>query len=228
MYGVGHNEELVGKAIKNRRDEVVLATKFGNVRDPKTGEFKGVSGRPEYVKQSCDDSLRRLGVDSIDLYYQHRVDDQVPIEETVGAMADLVEAGKVRFLGLSEAAPATIRRAHKVQQDRRAAERVSLWTRDAEKRSCPLCREFGIALSLTAPSAVACSAGRSSVPEDLEPDDFRRRTLASREASRTWRSLKWCGTMAKEGLHSGTTCARWLLPEASTLSPYPDQAPQVP
>ncbi|HXA85266.1 MAG TPA: aldo/keto reductase, partial [Candidatus Dormibacteraeota bacterium] len=129
MYGSGKNEELVGRAIKDRRDKVVLATKFGNVRGPK-GEFLGVKGTPEYVKQACDASLKRLGIDVIDLYYQHRVDKTVPIEDTVGAMAELVKAGKVRYLGLSEASPKTIRRAHKVHPISALQTEYSLWERD--------------------------------------------------------------------------------------------------
>src|SRR5216684_4036780 len=143
VYGRGENERLVGRAIKDRRGEVVLATKFGNVRD-ESGNFKGVNGRPEYVRQCCDASLRRLGVDKVDLYYQHRVDPQVPIEETVGAMSELVRAGKVRFLGLSEAAPATLRRAMKVHPISALQSEYSLWTRDVEEEILPLCRELGI------------------------------------------------------------------------------------
>src|ERR1700676_1877383 len=132
MYGVGHNEDLVGRAIRGRRQEVVLATKFGNVRSP-DGKFLGVNGRPEYVQQSCEASLRRLGVEQIDLYYQHRVDTSIPIKETVGAMAQLVQQGKVRFLGLSEAAPATLRRASKVHPIAALQSEYSLWTRDPER-----------------------------------------------------------------------------------------------
>src|SRR5690242_9048576 len=143
MYGMGRNEELVGRAIRGRRHEVVLATKFGNVRSPE-GKFLGVDGRPEYVKQACEASLRRLGVEQIDLYYQHRVDPSVPIEETVGAMAALVKQGKVRFLGLSEAAPATLRRAAKVHPIAALQSEYSLWTRDHELDVLPTCRELGI------------------------------------------------------------------------------------
>jgi aryl-alcohol dehydrogenase-like predicted oxidoreductase len=143
MYGVGHNEELVGKAIRHRRDEVVLATKFGNVRD-KDGKYLGVNGKPEYVRQACEASLRRLGVEVIDLYYQHRVDVSTPIEETVEAMASLVREGKVRYLGLSEASVQTIRRASQIHPIVALQTEYSLWTRDAEQEILPTCRDLGI------------------------------------------------------------------------------------
>ncbi len=143
MYGCGENERLVGRAIKGRRREVILPTKFGNVRD-EGGNFLGINGAPEYVRQCCDASLRRLGVDEIDLYYQHRVDPKVPIEETVGAMSELVSAGKVHYLGLSEAAPVTIRRAMKVHPISALQTEYSLWTRDVEAEILPVCRELGI------------------------------------------------------------------------------------
>src|SRR4051812_24601728 len=143
MYGVGRNEELVGRAIRDRRDAVFLATKFGNVRG-EDGSFRGVCGTPDYVRSACEASLGRLGVDTIDLYYQHRVDPQVPIEETVGAMAELVQAGKVRFLGLSEAAPETVRRAHAVHPITALQTEHSLWSRDVEDEILPTVRELGI------------------------------------------------------------------------------------
>jgi aryl-alcohol dehydrogenase-like predicted oxidoreductase len=143
MYRVGKNEELVGRAIAGRRCEVVLATKFGSVRGAQ-GEFLGVSGRPEYVKSACEASLKRLGVDVIDLYYQHRVDPQTPIEETIGAMAELVREGKVRYIGLSEAAASTIRRAHRIHPITAVETEYSLWSRDVEDEILPTCRELGI------------------------------------------------------------------------------------
>src|SRR6267378_1605643 len=143
MYGPFKNEELVGRAIRDRRDEVVLATKFGNLRGD-DGAFLGISGKPDYVRQACDASLTRLGVDHIDLYYQHRVDPTVPIEETVSAMAELVRGGKVRYLGLSEAAPATIRRAHATHPISALQTEYSLWSRDPEEGILPTCRELGI------------------------------------------------------------------------------------
>src|SRR5580704_2207206 len=144
VYGPFLNEELVGKAIRGRRDQVVLATKFGIVRDPKNPNVRGVSGKPDYVRQTCEGSLRRLGVDTIDLYYQHRVDPETPIEETVGAMAQLVREGKVRYLGLSEASPQTLRRAAKIHPITALQTEYSLWTRDPEDEVLPTCRELGI------------------------------------------------------------------------------------
>src|SRR5690606_12450583 len=173
MYGVGRNEELVGRAIRDRRDAVVLATKFGNVRAP-DGTFLGINGRPEYVKEACDASLKRLGVDVIDLYYQHRVDPQVPIEETVGAMADLVREGKVRYLGLSEAAPDTIRRAHAVHPISALQTEYSLWSREAEDELLPLCRELGITYVAYAPLGRGFLTGAIRRIDDLAPDDWRR------------------------------------------------------
>src|SRR5512138_2132871 len=173
MYGPFRNEELVGKAICGRRDRVVLATKFGNVRG-EDGSFRGVNGRPEYVRQACDASLRGLGVDRIDLYYQHRVDPSVPIEETVGAMAELVRQGKVRWLGLSEAAPATIRRAHAVHPISALQTEYSLWSRDPEDEILPLCRELGIGLVAYSPLGRGFLTGKIRSFEDLPADDFRR------------------------------------------------------
>jgi aryl-alcohol dehydrogenase-like predicted oxidoreductase len=173
IYGPYTNEQLVGRAIADRRDEVVLATKFGIVRDPEDPTRRGVNGRPEYVHRSCEGSLRRLGVDHIDLYYQHRVDPQVPIEETVGAMAELVEDGKVRFLGLSEAAPETIRRAHAVHPISALQSEYSLWSRDVEDEVLPTLRELGIGLVAYSPLGRGFLTGRFSKPEDFGPDDFR-------------------------------------------------------
>ena len=174
MYGPFKNEKLVGKAIADRRDRVVLATKFGNVRG-EGGEFLGISGRPEYVRRACDASLRRLGVDHIDLYYQHRVDVEVPIEETVGAMAELVQAGKVRHLGLSEAAPETIRRAHAVHPIAALQTEYSLWTRDPEDGLLDTVRELGIGFVAYSPLGRGFLSGRIRSLDDLAPDDFRRR-----------------------------------------------------
>jgi aryl-alcohol dehydrogenase-like predicted oxidoreductase len=173
MYGPFTNERLVGKAIRGRRDEVVLATKFGNERG-EDGSFLGVNGRPEYVRKSCDGSLQRLGVDHIDLYYQHRVDRTVPIEETVGAMADLVREGKVRYLGLSEAAPATIRRANEEYPISTLQTEYSLWTRDPEDEILPLCRELGIGFVAYSPLGRGFLTGRFRTFEDLPEDDYRR------------------------------------------------------
>jgi len=175
MYGPFSNERLVGRAIRGRRDQVVLATKFGSER-AEDGSYLGVNGRPDYVLKSCDDSLRRLGVDHIDLYYQHRVDRTVPIEETVGAMAQLVERGKVRHLGLSEAAPDTIRRAQREHPITALQTEYSLWTRDPEDEVLPLCRELGIGFVAYAPLGRGFLTGRFRTIDDLAPDDYRRNT----------------------------------------------------
>jgi aryl-alcohol dehydrogenase-like predicted oxidoreductase len=173
MYGPFTNERLVGRAIRGRRNKVVLATKFGNQRG-EDGSFLGVNGRPDYVRKSCDGSLQRLGVDHIDLYYQHRVDRTVAIEETVGAMADLVREGKVRFLGLSEAAPATIRRANQEYPISALQTEYSLWTRDPEDEVLPLCRELGIGFVAYSPLGRGFLTGRFRSFEDLPEEDYRR------------------------------------------------------
>src|ERR687889_803032 len=166
MYGVGRNEELVGRAIADRRDKVVLATKFGNVRGP-NGERLGISGKPDYVRQACEASLKRLNVEAIDLYYQHRVDPETPIEDTVGAMADLVRAGKVRYLGLSEAAPQTIRRAHAVHPISALQTEYSLWSREVEDALLPLVRELGIGFVPYSPLGRGFLTGQFARPEDI-------------------------------------------------------------
>jgi len=173
VYGPFTNEELVGRAIRDRRDRVVLATKFGNVRGA-DGSWGGVNGRPEYVRQSCDASLSRLGVSHIDLYYQHRVDPSVPIEETVGAMAELVRAGKVRYLGLSEAGAVTIRRAHRVHPISALQTEYSLWSRDPEDTILPACRELGIGFVAYSPLGRGFLTGRFQSIDDLPADDWRR------------------------------------------------------
>jgi len=174
IYGVGRNEELVGKAIRDRRDKVVLATKFGNVRG-KDGSWLGVSGKPDYVRSCCEASLARLGVDVIDLYYQHRVDPETPIEDTVGAMADLVREGKVRYLGLSEAAPATIRRACATHPIAALQTEYSLWTRDAEEGVIPVCREHGVAFVAYSPLGRGIFGGKIKRLADLTEEDYRLR-----------------------------------------------------
>ncbi len=173
MYGPFKNEVLVGKAIHGRRDEVVLATKFGNQRTP-DGNFLGVNGRPEYVRACCEASLQRLNVEVIDLYYQHRVDAKTPIEETVGAMAELVKQGKVRYLGLSEAAPATIRRAHRVHPISALQTEYSLWTRDCEDEILATVRELGIGFVAYSPLGRGFLTGEYKRPEDIPENDFRR------------------------------------------------------
>ena len=174
VYGPHTNEVLVGRAIRGRRPEAVLATKFGIVRDPAEPAKRGVSGRPEYVRSSCDASLKRLGVETIDLYYQHRVDPSTPIEETVGAMAELVGAGKVRYLGLSEAGPETLRRACKVHPITALQSEYSLWSRDVEDGAIAACRELGIGFVAYSPLGRGFLTGQIKRFEDLAPDDWRR------------------------------------------------------
>src|SRR5947208_5245784 len=173
MYGPFTNEKLVGRAVRDRRDEVVLATKFGNERNT-DGSWIGINGRPDYVKRACDASLQRLGVDHIDLYYQHRVDANTPIEDTVGAMAELVQQGKVRYLGLSEAAPETIRRAHAIHPISALQNEYSLWTRDPEDEALPTVRELGIGLVAYSPLGRGFLSGTIRAADDLAADDFRR------------------------------------------------------
>ena len=173
MYGPFTNERLVGKAIRDRRDRVIVATKFGNMRG-EDGAFLGISGHPDYVRKACDDSLQRLGIDVIDLYYQHRVDTKTPIEETVGAMAELVRAGKVRYLGLSEAAPATIRRAHATHPIAALQTEYSLWSRDPEDEILPTVRELGIGFVAYSPLGRGFLTGRFKTIDDLDAKDFRR------------------------------------------------------
>src|SRR5690242_5027261 len=173
IYGPFTNERLVGRAIRDRRSEVVLATKFGNVRT-EDGKFLGINGRPEYVRKACDASLQRLGVDHIDLYYQHRVDADTPIEDTVGAMAELVQAGKVRHLGLSEAAPETLRRANAVHQITALQTEYSLWAREPDEEILPACRELGIGFVAYAPLGRGFLTGQIKSVDDLAADDFRR------------------------------------------------------
>jgi len=177
MYGPYTNEQLVGQAIKGRREQVFLATKFGIVRDPNDASVRGVDGRPEYVRASCDASLKRLGVETIDLYYQHRVDKNVPIEETVGAMAELVKAGKVRHLGLSEASGATLERAYKVHPIAALQSEFSLWTRDPESNGMlDACRRLGVTLVAYSPLGRGFLTGAITRPEDFDADDYRRRS----------------------------------------------------
>jgi len=174
VYGPHANEVLVGRAIADRRDQVVLATKFGIVRDPERPQARGVNGRPEYVRACCEASLRRLAVDHIDLYYQHRVDQGVPIEETIGAMAELVDAGKIRFLGMSEASAQTLRRAHAVHPISALQSEYSLWSRDIEDEVLPAIRELGIGLVAYSPLGRGFLSGAITSPDDLAADDFRR------------------------------------------------------
>lgn len=174
MYGPFTNEELVGRAIKGKREQVIIATKFGNVRDPKTRAFLGVNGKPEYVRQACEASLKRLGIDTIDLYYQHRVDRNTPIEDTVGAMSELVREGKVRYIGLSEASVQTIRRAHKVHPITAVQTEYSLWTRDPEDGLLEALRSLDVGFVAYSPLGRGFLTGQIKRVEDLAADDFRR------------------------------------------------------
>jgi aryl-alcohol dehydrogenase-like predicted oxidoreductase len=223
MYGPFTNEELVGRAIAGRRGEVVLATKFGNVRGP-DGSFLGVNGRPEYVRAACDASLKRLGVDYIDLYYQHRVDPSVPIEETVGAMADLVRQGKVRYLGLSEAAPATIRRAHAVHPITALQTEYSLWSRDPEDAILPTCRELGIGFVAYSPLGRGFLTGRFRRFEDLPPDDYRRHHPRF-QGENFQKNLDLVRKLEEIAREKGCTPAQlalaWVLARGSDIVPIP-------
>jgi aryl-alcohol dehydrogenase-like predicted oxidoreductase len=223
MYGWGSNEELVGRAIKDRRDEVFLATKFGNVRGP-NGEFLGVRGDPEYVHEACDASLRRLGVEVIDLYYQHRVDVNVPIEETVGAMSELVEAGKVRFLGLSEAAPQTIRRAHATHPITAVQTELSLWSRDAEAEVLPTVRELGIGYVAYSPLGRGFLSGRFQSPEDFPEDDFRRfhPRFQGENFEKNIALVREVEMMAREkGCTTAQLALAWVLAQGDDIVPIP-------
>ena len=223
MYGVGRNEELVGRAIRDQRDTVVLATKFGNVRAP-DGTFLGVNGKPEYVKQACDASLKRLGVDVIDLYYQHRVDPQTPIEDTVGAMADLVREGKVRYLGLSEAAPETIRRAHAVHPITALQSEYSLWTRDPEDELLPLCAELGIGFVAYSPLGRGFLTGAIRNIDDLAPDDWRRNNPRF-QGENFQRNLALVDAVHELAKAKGCTAAQlalaWVLARDEGIVPIP-------
>jgi aryl-alcohol dehydrogenase-like predicted oxidoreductase len=223
MYGPFTNEMLVGKAIRGKRDQVVLATKFGNVRG-EDGSFLGVSGKPDYVRKSCDASLRRLGVEYIDLYYQHRVDDEVPIEETVGAMAGLVKAGKVRFLGLSEAGARTIRRAHKVHPISALQTEYSLWSRDVEAEILPAVRELGIGFVAYSPLGRGFLTGRFQTIDDLPPDDWRRDNprFQGENFARNLRLVEEVRRIAAEKRCTPSQLAlAWLLARGRDIVPIP-------
>ncbi|HKW51568.1 MAG TPA: aldo/keto reductase [Candidatus Eisenbacteria bacterium] len=223
IYGPFKNELLVGRAIQGRRDRLVIATKFGNVRGA-DGSFLGVNGRPDYVRAACDASLQRLGVDVIDLYYQHRVDRTVPIEDTVGAMAGLVREGKVRYLGLSEASPATIRRAHKVHPIAALQTEYSLWSRDPEEEILPTCRELGIGFVAYSPIGRGFLSGRFRKPEDLPADDFRRNHPRF-QAANFQKNLDLVSRV--EEIASGKGCTptqlvlAWLLGQGQDIVPIP-------
>lgn len=222
MYGNGHNEELIGRAIADRRDRVVLATKFGNIRLP--DGTADVNGRPEYVIAACDASLKRLGVDHIDLYYQHRVDPNVPIEETIGAMAILVKQGKVRHLGLSEAAPATIRRAYAVHRITALQTEYSLWSRDAETHIIPACRELGIGYVAYAPLGRGFLSGKIRDAGVLAANDNRRR-MPRYQPENLARNLRLLQTIEGLAIIKGCTAAQvalaWVLSQGIDIIPIP-------
>jgi aryl-alcohol dehydrogenase-like predicted oxidoreductase len=223
MYGVGRNEELVGRAIAGRRGDVFLATKFGNVRGA-DGSFGGVCGRPDYVRSACEASLKRLGVDTIDLYYQHRVDPEVPIEETVGAMAELVRDGKVRFLGLSEAAPETIRRAHATHPITALQTEYSLWSRDAEDGPLPTVRGLGIGYVAYSPLGRGFLTGQFKSPDDFAPDDTRRMHPRFQGANFD-RNIALVGEVEAMAREKGCTAAQlalaWVLAQGEDIVPIP-------
>ena len=221
MYGSGANEKLVGRAIADRRDKVVLATKFGIVRRP---EGNTADGRPEYVRQCCEASLKRLGVDTIDLYYQHRVDPKTPIEETVGAMAELVKEGKVRHLGLSEAAPETIRRAHKVHPISALQTEYSLWTRDPEGEILDTVRELGIGFVAYSPLGRGFLTGQIKSPDDLAADDYRR-TSPRFQGDNFQKNLDLVATILEMAAEKGCSPAQlalaWVLAQGDDIVPIP-------
>ena len=223
VYGPFTNERLVGRAIKGRRDEVVLATKFGNER-AEDGTFVGVNGRPEYVRKACDGSLQRLGTDRIDLYYQHRVDRSVPIEETVGAMADLVRAGKVRHLGLSEASPATIRRAVREHPIAALQTEYSLWTRDPEDEVLPTCRELAVGFVAYSPLGRGFLTGRFRTIDDLPPDDYRRQSprFQGDNFQRNLDLVKRVEAIARRKRCTSSQLAlAWVLAQGEDIVPIP-------
>ena len=223
MYGVGKNEELVGRAIRDRRDQVFLATKFGNVRGP-NGEFGGVRGDPEYVRSACEASLRRLGVEVIDLYYQHRVDSNVHIEDTVGEMARLKEEGKIRFLGLSEAAPRTIRAAHATHPITAVQTELSLWSRDSEADVLPTVRELGIGYVAYSPLGRGFLTGQITSPNDFPEDDFRRfhPRFTGENFEKNMQLVREVEAIAGEkGCTTAQLALAWVLAQGNDIVPIP-------
>jgi aryl-alcohol dehydrogenase-like predicted oxidoreductase len=223
VYGRGHNEQLVGRAIRDRREMVILATKFGNVRDDE-GRWVGVNGRPEYVRSCCEASLRRLGLDTIDLYYQHRVDPDVPIEDTVGAMADLIKEGKVKMLGLSEASAATIRRAHEVHPIAVVQTEYSLWTRDVESEILPTTKDLGIAFVAYSPLGRGFLTGRFQRPEDIPADDYRRNSPRF-QGENFYENLELVKGVEELAIEKGATPAQialaWVLGQSENIVTIP-------
>jgi len=224
VYGPHKNEELVGKAIKGKRDKIALATKFGIVRDPANPNVRGVNGKAEYVRKSCEASLRRLGVETIDLYYQHRVDPDTPIEETVGAMASLVKEGKVRYLGLSEASPATLRRAVKVHPITALQTEYSLWTRDPEREVLATCRDLGIGFVAYSPLGRGFLTGQFKKFEDLPEDDYRRHSprFQGENFKKNLDLVRRVEEIAREkGCTASQLALAWVIAQGSDIVPIP-------
>jgi aryl-alcohol dehydrogenase-like predicted oxidoreductase len=224
MYGPHTNEQLLGRAIKGHREQVIVATKFGILRDSNNPTFRGISGKAEYVREACEGSLRRLDVDIIDLYYQHRVDPDTPIEETVGAMAELVRAGKIRFLGLSEAGAETIRRAHAVHPITALQSEYSLWTRDPEDEVLDVCRELGIGFVPYSPLGRGFLTGKIQKPEDLPDDDYRKTTprFQGENFQRNLDLVKRVEEIAREKHCTPAQLAlAWVLAQGNNIAPIP-------
>ena len=224
VYGPHTNEQLLGQTLHGHRDQVIIATKFGILRDPSKPEFRGICGKPDYVKQACEGSLRRLQIDCIDLYYQHRVDPDTPIEETVAAMATLVEQGKVRFLGLSEASPENIRRAHAVHPITALQSEYSLWTRDPEDEVLAVCRELGIGFVPYSPLGRGFLSGKIQKPDDLPEDDYRKTTprFQGENFQRNLDLVKRVEQIAREKHCTPAQLAlAWVLAQGSDVVPIP-------
>jgi aryl-alcohol dehydrogenase-like predicted oxidoreductase len=224
VYGPHTNEQLVGRAIKGKRDQIILATKFGIVRDPANPMARGVNGKPDYVRKSCEDSLRRLGVDYIDLYYQHRVDPDTPIEETVGAMAQLIKEGKIRHIGLSEAGPQTLRRAVKVHPITALQTEYSLWSRDPENEILATCRELGIGFVAYSPLGRGFLTGQFKTFDDLPADDYRRHTprFQGENFQKNLDLVHKVEELAKEkGCNSAQLALAWVMAQGDDIVPIP-------
>jgi aryl-alcohol dehydrogenase-like predicted oxidoreductase len=224
MYGMGRNEELVGRAVKSQREKFVITTKFGNVRDPQNAQFRAINGKPEYVRAACEASLKRLGVDHIDLYYQHRVDTSTPIEDTVSAMADLVKAGLVRYLGLSEAATATIRRAQAVHPISALQTEYSLWSREPEDQIIPTCRELGIGFVPYSPLGRGFLTGQIKSITDFAADDFRRHAprFQGENFAKNLELVSKVEAMAtSKACTPGQLALAWVLAQGDDIVPIP-------